>query len=113
MERPNDDPEHIELKNLGNECYRLQFMVDVTSSHITKEMEISRDAGTLVGRLYNALLPAYGSDPSEKDLQDLNKLIVRLVFCLYAEDAGIFGRRNMFHDFLDTFNASDVRLGHS
>ena len=111
MERPNDDPERIALKNLGEECYRLQFMVDVKSSHITREMDISRDAGTLVGKLYNALLPAYGDNPTEKDLQDLNKLIVRLVFCLYAEDAGIFGRRNMFHDFLLTFNASDVRLG--
>ena len=111
MERPNDDPERIELKNLGEECYRLQFMVDVASSHITREMDISRDAGTLVGKLYNALLPAYGAEPTEKDLQDLNKLIVRLVFCLYAEDAGIFGRRNMFHDFLATFNFSDVRLG--
>ncbi|MBE6102288.1 MAG: class I SAM-dependent DNA methyltransferase [Selenomonas ruminantium] len=111
MERPNDDPEYIELKNLGEECYRLQFMVDVTSSHITREMDISRDAGALVGKLYNALLPAYGNTPTEKDLQDLNKLIVRLVFCLYAEDAGIFGRRNMFHDFLATFHASDVRLG--
>ena len=111
MERPNDDPERIELKNLGEECYRLQFMVDVASSHITREMDISRDAGTLVGKLYNALLPAYGAEPTEKDLQDLNKLIVRLVFCLYAEDAGIFGRRNMFHDFLATFNPSDVRLG--
>lgn len=111
MERPNDDPEYIELKNLGNECYRLQFMVDVTNSRVTREMDISRDAGTLVGKLYNALLPAYGKEPTEKDLQDLNKLIVRLVFCLYAEDAGIFGRRNMFHDFLATFHASDVRLG--
>lgn len=111
MERPNDDPERIELKNLGEECYRLQFMVDVTSSHITKEMEISRDAGSLVGKLYNALLPAYGDNPSEKDLQDLNKLIVRLVFCLYAEDAGIFGRRNMFHDFLETFKVDNVRMG--
>ena len=111
MERPNDDPERIELKNLGEECYRLQFMVDVTSSHITKEMEISRDAGSLVGKLYNALLPAYGDNPSEKDLQDLNKLIVRLVFCLYAEDAGIFGRRNIFHDFLETFKVDNVRMG--
>ena len=111
MERPNDDPEHIALKNLGEECYRLQFMVDVKNSHITREMDISRDAGTLVGKLYNALLPAYGDKPTEKDLQDLNKLIVRLVFALYAEDAGIFGRRSMFHDFLATFNHEDVRLG--
>ena len=109
MERPNDEPQKLELKNLGEEFYRLQFMVDVANSHITKEMDISRDAGALVGKIYNALLPAYGDAPSDKDLQDLNKLIVRLVFCMYAEDAGIFGRRDMFRDFLKMSNASDAR----
>ena len=109
MERPNDEPELIELKNLEKEYYRLQFMVDVKDSHITKEMELSRDAGQLVGKIYDALLPAYGEAPSEKDLQDLNKFIVRLVFCLYAEDAGLFGKKNMFHDYLESFNPKHFR----
>ncbi len=109
MEHPNNEPQKLKLKDLGEEYYRLQFMVDVANSHITKEMDISRDAGALVGKIYNALLPAYGEAPSDKDLQDLNKLIVRLVFCMYAEDAGIFGRRDMFHDFLTMTSVSDVR----
>lgn len=103
MERPNDAPQLIELADLPKDYYRLQFMVDVKDSHITKEMEISKSAGDLVGRLYKALHPLYLNAPQltpEKATEYLNKLCVRLVFCLYAEDAGVFGKRNMFHDYL-------------
>lgn len=106
MEHSNDAPQLIELKDLADEAYRLQFMVDVKDSHITKEMEISKSAGELVGRLYTALHPLYLGAPQLSEAQAteyLNKLCVRLVFCLYAEDAGIFGRRNMFHDYLDDY----------
>ncbi len=86
-------------------------MVDVTDDHIQKEMDISRDAGRLVGLIYDALLPCYGEKPTQQDLQDLNKLIVRLVFCFYAEDAGLFGHRNMFYDYMASFNPSHFRTG--
>ena len=109
MERPNDEPERIELKDLGKEYYRLQFMVDVRGTHIQRELDLSREAGTLVGKIYSALLPCYGEQPTAKDFQDLNKLIVRLVFCFYAEDAGLFGRKNQFHDYLDSFRPQHFR----
>lgn len=111
MERPNDEPERIALKDLGKEYYRLHFLVDVRDSHIQREMDLSREAGTLVGKIYSALLPCYGDAPTAKDLQDLNKLIVRLVFCFYAEDAGLFGRRNTFHDYLASFHPQHFRTG--
>lgn len=106
MERPNDPPQLIELAHLADEAYRLQFMVDVKDSHITKEMEISKSAGELIGRLYTALHPLYLGAPQLTEAQAteyLNKLCVRLVFCLYAEDAGIFGRRSMFRDYLSDY----------
>ena len=63
-------------------------------------MDLSLKAGELVGVLYDALLEQY-QDPSDPEtLKSLNALCVRLVFCLYAEDAGIFGRHLMFHDYL-------------
>ena len=46
---------------------------------------------------------------SEQSLRSLNMLCVRLVFCLYAEDAGIFGERNMFHDYLAQYSAKELR----
>lgn len=108
MERPTGDPEVILLKDLGDEYYRLQFLVEQGNAHIQKEMEISLQAGELVGKLYDALLKQYNSPASEEELKSLNMLCVRLVFCLYAEDAGIFGGHNMFHDFLKKKADNDI-----
>ena len=109
MSRPNDEPEILKLADLEKEFYRLQFLVDTGSEHIKKEMEISLQAGELVGVIYDALLKQY-KDPSDPEtLKSLNKLCVRLVFCLYAEDAGIFGGKSMFHDYLQQYSAKDAR----
>lgn len=112
MERPNDSAEIIELSKLGTEFYRLNFLVDVKSSHIEREMEISKGAGELVARLYDSLLEQYKINPllTEEDiLHNINKLCVRLVFCLYAEDSGLFGKKSLFHDYLQDFQPHQVR----
>ena len=59
MERPTGDPEVIYLKDLATEYYRLQFLVEQGNAHTQKEMEISLQAGELVGKLYDALLKQY------------------------------------------------------
>ncbi|WP_331482808.1 class I SAM-dependent DNA methyltransferase [Otoolea muris] len=51
----------------------------------------------------------YKDPSSQSTLQSLNKLCVRLVFCLYAEDAGIFGGKSMFHDYLRDVSVSGIR----
>ena len=109
MERPGGDPEVILLKDLPEEYYRLRFLVDTENESIKKEMEVSLQAGELVGVLYDALLGQYADPADEHALKSLNMLCVRLVFCLYAEDAGIFGRHGMFHDYLASFPARDAR----
>lgn len=100
MNRPNDTPEILMLSDLEKEYTRLNFLVDTGDENIRKEMEISLQAGELVGVLYDALLKQYADPEAEETLKSLNALCVRLVFCLYAEDAGIFGKRGMFHDYL-------------
>ena len=107
MEQPNGEPEQILLANLGKEYYRLQFLVDAKNEHLSKEMQVSMDAGKIVGRIYDALLKQY-DDNSPEALRWLNILCVRIVFCLYAEDAEIF-RHDQFHDFLVTYEAKDLR----
>ena len=109
MEHPNDAPEVIELKNLEKEYTRLSFLVDDTNVHLKKELEVSIQAGEIVGVLYDKILSQY-KDPENPETQKaLNKLCVRLVFCLYAEDAGIFGTKNMFHDYMAQFSAAEFR----
>ena len=107
MEQPNGEPEELLLENLEREAYRLQFLVDQKSEHIRREMQVSMQAGEIVGRIYDALLRQY-DDLSAQALRWLNILCVRIVFCLYAEDVGIF-RRNQFHDYLVTYEAKDMR----
>lgn len=109
MERPGGAPEEILLENLEKEYYRLQFLVDSGNEHLKREMEVSIAAGEIVGLLYDELAKQYADPTSERAMKSLNVLCVRLVFCLYAEDAGIFGRHGMFHDYLAEFDARRMR----
>ena len=107
MEQPNGEPEQILLENLSKEYYRLKFLVDAKNEHLRKEEIVSKEAGEIVGKIYEALLTQY-DDNSPEALRWLNILCVRIVFCLYAEDAGIF-THDQFHDFLVTYEAKDLR----
>ena len=109
MEHPNSEPEEVLLKNLATDYYRLQFLVDSQSVHIKKEMEVSIKAGHLVGELYDEILKQYLDPTSPDTLRSLNVLCVRLVFCLYAEDAGILGRHGIFGDYLSRFTPDRMR----
>lgn len=109
MNRPNDEPEKVLLSDLEKEYHRLQLLVDTGSELIKKEMEVSLQAGELVGQLYDSLLHQYKNSEDEETLKSLNVLCVRLVFCLYAEDSGLFGRPKMFHDYLKEYDARHLR----
>ena len=110
MNNPNGEPEEILLKDLVKEYYRLSFIVDTKSEHIKKEEELSFKAGELVGKIYDAFSKQYEDISKEESYKSLNELCVRLVFCLYAEDAELFGRKNAFHDYLSKYeNLDDMR----
>lgn len=112
MEQPNGEPEEILLENLEKEFYRLSFITDLGSQHLKKEMELSIKAGDIVGLIYDQLLAQYQLAKNidmATCLKSLNMLCVRLVFCFYAEDAGIFGHKSMFGDYLKQYEAKDLR----
>ncbi|MBP5211778.1 MAG: SAM-dependent DNA methyltransferase, partial [Pyramidobacter sp.] len=118
MQRPLAEPAEIRLADLEKDYYRLAFIAESgEKAHLKKELELSVKAGELVGKLYDALEKQYadvlsGGDPKQLTPEvraDLNKLCVRLVFCFYAEDAGVFGAKDMFHDYLAGFKAANVR----
>jgi len=109
MNNPNAEPYIVLLKDLDKEYARLNFLVSTGSENLKREMEISIKAGELVGKLYDALLKQYKDPTSERTLKSLNALCVRLVFCLYAEDAGIFGQHLMFHDYIQSYGYRQTR----
>ena len=113
MTKPLEEPEVILLQDLEKEYYRLQFLVNSANEHIKKEMEVSLRAGEIIGEIYDALLKEYRNPDDPQTLKSLNVLCVRLVFCLYAEDSGLFGSstHSAFHDYLARFKpgSGDMR----
>lgn len=109
LERPKDAPEILLLENLEKESWRLDFLLDAEDAHVRRELEISVKAGTLVGLLYDEFLKQYKNPNDPHALKSLNILCVRIVFCLYAEDAGLFGPHGAFGDYLKRFSARDAR----
>ncbi|MBE5805693.1 MAG: class I SAM-dependent DNA methyltransferase [Clostridiales bacterium] len=109
MNNPNSEPDEIFLENLEKDYYRFNFITDTGSKYLKKELEISFKAGEIVGYIYDELLKMYHNPENKESLKSLNILCVRLVFCLYAEDAGLFGKHLMFHDYLSRFEARDLR----
>ncbi|MBP5434291.1 hypothetical protein J6Z39_00575, partial [bacterium] len=110
MEKPQDEPEQILLENLAKDYERLQFLVDSKNTSISREEQVSLKAGELVGKLYDALIKEY-INPDENSFRSLNILCVRIVFCLYAEDAGLFETRTSFEDYIKSFSLENLRRG--
>lgn len=110
MEQPQGEPFEVFLESLPKDAHKLQFLVDDGMDHIRQEMEISVQAGTLVGRLYDAFLAQYKDPTSKQSLHDLNVLCVRLVFCLFAEDSGLFfGNRQAFYQYMRQYQPHQMR----
>ena len=103
MEQPNAEAKVIKLEDLPEESYRLEFLIDKTNEHLEREMQISMQAGEIVGEIYEGLLKQYKDSENPESLHAINQLIVRLVFCFYAEDSGLFGHKLAFHDYLAQF----------
>ena len=108
LNNPRSAPAQILLDNFEKDYHRLSFLVDAESVHLQKEKDLSFKSGELIGLLYDKLKAQY-KDESDANMKHLNKLCVRLVFCLYAEDAGIFDKKSMFGDYLKRFSAADLR----
>ena len=117
MEQETPKPTKIQTFELQSKFPALSFLVNEHTTEISHEMEVSIDAGNLVGKIYDAFYKQYNipepakgksdedKEKREKKLKSLNALCVRLVFCLYAEDTDIFGKRGvfLFEFFLFTF----------
>ena len=59
------------------------------------------EAAELVGRLHNAL-----ADAGHRG-HDLERFLVRTVFCMFADDTGVFEPRDIFLDFIETRTGED------
>ena len=111
MKDPLAEPEVILLSDFEKEYQKLSFIADVNIDYVRNEEQISIKAGQLVGKLYDAILPQYEDTTNAESLKSLNQLCVRLVFCLYAEDTGLFGEKDKFYSYLSSFKTGQFRKG--
>ncbi|MBP7022381.1 MAG: methylase [Planctomycetes bacterium] len=113
MENKQEPPEILYLKDLPQEYYRLNFLIDTDSTQIQKETAVSLKAGEIVAQLYDLLKQEFTSANipiTEHVLTSLNILCVRIVFCLYADSSELFGRKGMFQDLLKSRHEIDLRF---
>ena len=111
MNEKKPAPVKLLLSDLQSKYHMLDFLINRKTKKISDEMQISLQAGEIVGLLYDAFHKQYKNPDDPETLKSLNKLCVRIVFCLYAEDAGVFGRKSMFHDYMEQFDAAHARKG--
>ena len=109
----NQSPLVIKLEDLPKAFTSMDFLIDLKAKAKEAELDISVKAGSLIGRLYDSIIKQYDKDTASDPvfLQNLNKLCVRLVFCLYAEDAFLFPKKNQFGDFLKSFSVENINTG--
>ena len=110
QERPDEGYTALFLSELPEKTYLLAFLTDKSNSRLVRENELSVQAGEVVGRLYRAFSGQYKNlDDDPREQRSLNVLIVRIVFLLYAEDAGLLQKHQAFGDYLKSFEANRMR----
>ena len=88
-------PVVIELKNLAEDYKKLTFLIDSKQEHLLPELKVSDAAVKSLKILYDKFQVEYKKIPQFTEyLDDLNTLMVRLVYCFYASDSRIFKEKN-------------------
>ncbi len=100
--RPKTEPVKILLSELPKKFHAFDILIN-KRRNLQQEKALSIQASKIIGKLYNRLRKNYDEPDSEETFQSLNKLCVRLVFCLYAESSNVFAEHKMFTDYLDKF----------
>ena len=100
----------INLEDLPS-CYdNFNFLVNKGAKVNDMEVTVSKEAGKIIGNIYNEIEFILISENALNDLNKkyLNEFCVRLVFCCFAEDAGLFAKRQ-FRDFIERSDISHLQ----
>ncbi|MDR3558348.1 MAG: class I SAM-dependent DNA methyltransferase, partial [Candidatus Pacebacteria bacterium] len=92
--------ERFKLAELPQKVEHFGFILGVQKRTFHDQDPVNIEAAELMGRLHDAL------KQSGYDGHDLERLLVRLVFCLFADDTGIF-ERDLFLDLVSGRTSDD------
>ena len=99
-----EDPVIIQLEELPQQLLAFRFIVDPVNQRIARQQQVNLDAAKLIGELYESISRQY-HDP-DASRHDLAVLMVRILFCLYAEDSGLF-EQSLFYEYLRKIPAGE------
>lgn len=106
--KPQSEFTLADLPNHINELARLFRRESAQETiRVVQQEELSVKAGIYVAQLHDALAKCFPNPDDPAEHMALAMITVRIVFCLYAEDAGLF-MANAFHDYVE--HSSSDRL---
>ena len=91
----------FELKNLSAHVESFGFIMGIQRKTFRDQDPVNIAAAELVGKLHDALNSVGYQE------ENLERFLVRIVFCLFADDTGIFDTRDIFSDFIETRTSED------
>ena len=89
------------LKSLPDHVEKFGFILGVQNPTFREQDPANIEAAELVGHLHDAL-----SEAGYRG-HELERFLVRIVFCLFADDTGIFEPRDIFLEFIETRTRED------
>jgi hypothetical protein len=92
----------FDLADLPRHVDKLGFITGVQKRTFKDQDPVNIEASELVGKLHDAL------EDSRYVGHDLERFLVRIVFCLFADDTGIFETRGIFEDLVETRTRDDA-----
>ncbi|MFZ5501917.1 MAG: class I SAM-dependent DNA methyltransferase [Pseudomonadota bacterium] len=93
------------LAELSKKADWFMFLVEGELTDYTEESEADRNAAYTISKLHESLLRANFKG------RDLEVLLTRLLFCLFAEDTGIFGENGIFRRLMESTRADGSNVG--
>ncbi|MCL2807504.1 MAG: hypothetical protein FWD27_04980 [Coriobacteriia bacterium] len=102
---PNgESPISVLLPELPSQLQVFSFIVDPVNQRIARQKQLNLEAARLIGEVYESIRHQY-HDP-EASRHNLAVLMVRILFCFYAEDSGFF-EKNLFYNYLKEIPAGE------
>lgn len=101
LDRDEREEVSFALAELPQHVEKFGFILGVQKRTFRDQDPVNIEASERVGQLHDALAASGYTG------HDLEQFLVRIVFCLFADDTGIFEPRDIFFDFLENRTQKD------
>ena len=101
LDRDEREEVSFALADLPKHVEKFGFILGVQKRTFRDQDPVNIEASERVGQLHDALAASGYTG------HDLEQFLVRIVFCLFADDTGIFEPRDIFFDFLENRTQKD------